>query len=228
MPFTIDQFFNVFDAYNAATGYASIILSILAITAALGLAGKFRRSYRFTYFILAVLWLWAGIVYHFYFFADVNPVAWLFGLAFLFEAAVLAGLGVGMGMRVAQAARLKDAPHRIAAWALIWYSLSLYPLITAVTGHVYPRAPVFGAPCPVTIFTLGVLVLCRAPAWAAIVPVLWSIIGSGAAVLFGVYADLGLAAAVIIWIASYLAGSRTGESSKEEGFQHLSSSEVGS
>lgn len=55
------------------------------------------------------------------------------------------------------------------------------------------------APCPTTIFTLGVLMLARQSAsmWLAAIPIAWALIGSTAAVLLGVREDLGLLASVV-------------------------------
>ena len=50
-----------------------------------------------------------------------------------------------------------------AAWAgllFVVYSAVVYPLIGISTGHHYSELPMFGVtPCPVTIFTLGILLL---------------------------------------------------------------------
>lgn len=61
---------------------------------------------------------------------------------------------------------------------------SLYPLIGLIVTHPYPETPSFGvAPCPTTIFTLGLLLLVRHPRpWLlAAVPLLWSVLGGSAA-----------------------------------------------
>ena len=46
--------------------------------------------------ILAVLWLWTGLVYHVLFFAPINPIATLFGAAFIGQAVIWAFAGVVM------------------------------------------------------------------------------------------------------------------------------------
>ena len=44
------------------------------------------------------------------------------------------------------------------AWLLILFALILYLGLGIVFGHRYPAVPVFGvAPCPTTIFTVGIL-----------------------------------------------------------------------
>jgi hypothetical protein len=72
------------------------------------------------------------------------------------------------------------------------YAALLYPLIGMATGHRYPALPMFGiAPCPVVLFTLGVLLLARAPLprRLLVIPFLWALIGGTAAFLLGVAQD---------------------------------------
>jgi hypothetical protein len=61
-------------------------------------------------------------------------------------------------------------------------------------GRVFPFSPTFGAPCPVTIFTFGLLVWGNRgfPLYLLIIPLVWAVIGSTAAWHFGVTEDYGL------------------------------------
>jgi hypothetical protein len=90
-----------------------------------------------------------------------------------------------------------------SAAALIAYALVLYPVIGALAGHSYPRTPTFGLPCPLTIFTFGILLSFRGrvPAYLYFIPIVWSLIGSSAFILFGVWQDAALPVAATIAIA---------------------------
>jgi hypothetical protein len=47
---------------------------------------------------------------------------------------------------------------RGAAWVIILNALAIYPLLNTAPGHSYPRAPTFGlTPCPLVVFTFGIL-----------------------------------------------------------------------
>ena len=90
----------------------------------------------------------------------------------------------------------------------IAYSMVVYPVLGMLLGHTYPRAPMFGiAPCPTTIFTFGLLLwtVPKIPRYLVIIPLLWSVIGFGAALNFGIKEDIGLlisgvlAAALILY-----------------------------
>ncbi|TGQ38487.1 MULTISPECIES: DUF6064 family protein [unclassified Mesorhizobium] len=78
--------------------------------------------------------------------------------------------------------------------AFLFYTAVLYPLIGMATGHTYPEMPMFGVtPCPVTIFTFGMLLLTtqRLPRWLLVIPFVfvWSLIGGSAAIALGVTQD---------------------------------------
>jgi hypothetical protein len=82
----------------------------------------------------------------------------------------------------------------------------VYPAISYALGHRYPAAPTFGLPCPTTIFTLGLLVWAGTalPRRVLIVPLLWALVGTSAALSLGMVEDFGLlvsAIAVMIWVA---------------------------
>ena len=99
----------------------------------------------------------------------------------------------------------------------IFYSLLVYPVIGTLAGHSYPYLPIFGAPCPTTIFTIGVLLLAdrKVPLCLVAIPLIWSCIGVFAALSFGIVEDYGLILAgvggtvLIIWKTGYMeAGMR--------------------
>lgn len=91
------------------------------------------------------------------------------------------------------------------AAGLIVYAMVIYSVVGSLVGRGWPRLPMFGvAPCPTTIFTLGVLMLARqvAPLWLAAIPIAWALIGSSAAMLLGVWEDLGLLVSVVAFFGS--------------------------
>lgn len=189
MPFTREQFFNVFAAYNSAVWPLQVV-AYLAGLAALFLV--FRRSRAATFWVLMILasmWLVNGVAYHWSFFATVNPGARIFGAAFVFEATLLAATAMfARNFRIAVARDLRTwVGLLLAAYALV-----LYPALGWVVGHTYPAVPVFGiAPCPTTIFTIGVLFLgnWRIARWLLVIPALWASVGGRAAVFLGVPQD---------------------------------------
>lgn len=204
LPFDRDQFFAVFARYNEAVWPAQAFLTGLAIVAAL-LAWRPGRD-RIISGILALLWAWMGVVYHFMFFRSINPAAVVFAAAFLFEAAAFAVFGV---LRGRLQFRVSATASGFAAGVVLVYALAVYPLLGQAVGHVYPAAPTFGLPCPTTIFTLGLLIAAgpRAPKVLLAVPLAWALVGTVAALQLGMVEDLGLPAAALV-TAFFMLGSR--------------------
>lgn len=191
MPFSVDQFFDVFAQYNVGVWPAQWVLNALAILVVVLLVQGRPSHGHWISAALAVLWGWVAVAYHFAYFTRINSAAWAFGAVSLLGC--LWFVWVGVVQR-----RLHFALDRgVQAWAagmLITFALVIYPWVGYVSGHRYPAAPTFGLPCPTTIFTIGVLLLARPPLVRSvfIVPLLWTLVGSSAAFTLGVYQDLGL------------------------------------
>jgi hypothetical protein len=213
LPFSQDAFFALFEQYNRAIWPAQIVAYVLGL-AALALAvrpvaraGRAGRG-RIVAAILALAWAWNGAVYHVLFFATINFWADIFGAFFILEALLLLWSGV---IRGELAFRLTyDAFSRIGV-AFAIFALAIYPLIGWLLGHAWPRAPMFGVtPCPMTIFTMGMLLLIagRTPLHLVAIPVLWSLIGGTAAWFLDVTEDLALPVAGLGGLALILLKNR--------------------
>lgn len=193
-PFSREQFFEVFVRYNEALWPAQFALYAAAIAALALVLARHRHAGRTASTVLALLWAWMGAVYHLLYFRELNPAATLFGAAFLAAAALFAWHGVARSrLQFTWQLNARSA----AGLLLIAYALVIYPALAWLLGHRYPAMPTFGLPCPTTIFTLGLLTLVRPPYPRSvfIVPLAWVLIGTQAALLFGVYEDVGLIAA---------------------------------
>jgi hypothetical protein len=192
----------VFTHYNETVWPAQIFLLLIAVVCVVGLlhrppsSSASSRQNALIGSLLAALWAWMAIVYHFIFFSKINAAAWIFGGAFLVQAALLirqtllGGLDFTLDHRD-RAPRLRA----LVGSALIFYSLFGYPIVGALAGDRYPATPTFGLPCPTTIFTLGLLLFARTPKLpisVLIVPLAWAVIGTSAAIGLGVIGDFGL------------------------------------
>lgn len=209
MPFTIDDFLDVFHRYNDAVWPAQWILLILALIA-VGAALRARRPTRAPVLILAVLWLWMGIVYHLAFFRSINRAAIVFGALFIVQAGVFGWLAL-------RKPAVRFTVGRDAAGVLgglmIAFSLIIYPTLGWLAGHRYPAAPTFGLPCPTTLFTFGLLLWMQPslPRRVLVIPALWSVIATVAAFQLGMVEDFSLplaatAACVVALRAEHGAG----------------------
>lgn len=141
LPFTREQFFDVFVSYNEGIWPAQILL--LAVAVAIAAAVRFQQAPRWTSWALAGLWAWMAIAYHIVFFMSINPAAFIFGAAFIVQAALI--------ISAARSRRLvfglpRSAADRAVAAVLVAYALIGYPLVAFAVGQRYPGLPTFGCP----------------------------------------------------------------------------------
>lgn len=202
-PFSAEQFFDVFVAYNEAVWPAQVLLVGLAVVATVLAFQRFSWQGKAIAGLLALLWIWMGVAYHWAFFAEINPAAQVFGGLFVLE-----GLLFGWAGLQSEALSFRPAPD-VSGWAgsgLIVYALAVYPLLGVALGHTYPAQPTFGLPCPTTIFTFGVLLWARPKVpWVLLaIPVAWAVVGSTAVRYFGVIEDTMLPISAIVTTALVL------------------------
>jgi hypothetical protein len=78
LPFTREQFFDLFAAYNAAVWPALAVLWIASAVVSVLLLSSRRPPDRWISALLAAHWIWSAVAYHAVFFTRINPAAWLF------------------------------------------------------------------------------------------------------------------------------------------------------
>ncbi|MFN0194756.1 MAG: DUF6064 family protein [Aestuariivirga sp.] len=206
-PFTIEEFLGVFAAYNAAIWPFQIVAYFAGLLAVAALWLKRLRGSWLISAVLAILWACNGIGYHYLYFSTINPLASGFAAIFVLQAILFATSAFTanrIGFTVAPALR------SWAGLALLLYALLVYPALGMLAGHGLMAGPMFGvAPCPTTIFTIGMLVLARGAwvPWLSIIPFLWSLVGLAAALQLGIPEDLGLPAAGLLLLIALATGS---------------------
>jgi len=205
MPFTSEQFLDVFAAYNFALASTQWVFWLLTVAAIALIARPSAWSGRVISLILGAMWLWTGIVYHLYFFSAINPAAILFGIVFVAQGVVFLFLSGKSRFSI------RFTPQNLFGVLLLIYGLVIYPILSEYFGYAYPRRPTFGTPCPNTIFTFGLLMFLdrRPPFYLYAIPLLWALLGASAAYLFGIYEDLGLLAAGVLGSLLLMLKNRT-------------------
>jgi hypothetical protein len=194
IPFTEREFFQVFADYNNTIWPAQVLLIVVAI----GLIGMALRARpagaTFVWLGLSALWLWSGVVYHITHFSAVNPAAYAFGALFIVQSILFAGAATSeINVRPSNDAWGKGG------FVLVGYALVAYPIIGLIAGERYPALPTFGAPCPITLYTLGLMLWTqgRVPLRLLVVPGIWAGVATSAALSFGVLQDLLLPFAAV-------------------------------
>jgi hypothetical protein len=211
IPLTAEAFASVFTGYNRAVWPAPLLLSAAAAAVALLVWRRPEGAARVTLGFLAGLWIWCGIAYQLIHFAPVNPAAYGFAVLFVAGGALFAHAAVAA--RPQFTIRM-DAAGIVGVSAVV-YALALYPLLGWTLGHRYPAAPTFGAPCPTTIYTFGLLTLTSGPVPKRLLaaPTLWAVIGSSAVVQWGMLEDLAMPGIAVLTTVLLLRRSRAAQES---------------
>lgn len=189
MPFTVEQFLAVFVDYNKAIWPAQVLAYFLGVLAFILVFRSSKWSDRTIAGILAVMWAWTGLAYHLTFFTVINKMAYGFGVLFVIQAAAFAYAGAHQG-RINFG--FNPDPGAWIGIAFVFYAAILYPLLGLAMGHSSLELPMFCVtPCPVTIFTFGMLLLTRQPVprLLLVIPIIWSLVGGSAAILLRVPQD---------------------------------------
>ena len=191
LPFTFDEFMQVFSDYNTSVFPLQVLFYILVIIAGIYLVKKDLHKNKIISIVLSFLWLWMGVVYHLIYFTTINIAAYLFGAIFILQGLLFLWTGVYQKKLHFE---LNKTAYGLAGIILILFSTGVYPLLSYLMGHIYPASPTFGLPCPTTIFSFGLLLFVKKdfPAMILVIPFLWSIVGFAAAFTLGMYEDISL------------------------------------
>lgn len=220
IPFNAELFFDVFRTYNNTVWPIQVLLNGLGIIAVILIALPRRWSGAAVSAILAALWVWMGAAYHIAFFAQINTVAYGFGLLSIVGGLLFVWHGV---IHRRLEFTFNKSPRACVGSAFLIFSLLGYPAWATVAGHPYPELPTFGLPCPTTIFTIGVLHLAAGTGLrkVLIIPIIWTMIGGQAAFLFDVKPDLGLfvagVAAILLFVWTPRSNRSVGDDSNTDG-----------
>jgi len=190
MAITGEQLLAVFASYNLQIWPMQIVAYLLGVVAGYLAFRKGRLSQRVVPGILAFFWLWVAFLFWLPSALQGFTVGYLFAAMFAIE-------GVLFLIQVFKpqlAFGTYSKPDMILGLIFMLYALLGYPLLGLLIGHAYPRTPPFGlTPCPLIIFTFGLLLLTRSkvPKRLLVIPFFYALSG----VLWiskGIWEDVGL------------------------------------
>ena len=197
IPFTTEEFFQIIEKYNTSLFPSQIFILILGLVAVLLLHNKRAFKNKLIGGFLAFLWLWTGLFYHILNFTEINKAAYVFGAIFILQGLFLLYEVFIRGKLVFE---FKANFINYLAYFFIWFGLIVYPVLIYALDGSFNQVISLGLPCPTTIITFGFLIITHRSfsKYLLIIPTIWAIIGTGAAINFGVYPDyLMLISAVI-------------------------------
>ncbi len=194
--------------YNTAMFPVMILTNILGMLIILFHAKCWKFSDKVTGITLSFLWLWNGLVELIIFFGTVSTQYYVWGAFWILQGFLFFRQGV---YKSNFDFKIRKDVYSYLGLLVISYALFIYPVLGFISKHGYPHGPIFGiAPCPVCIFTFGILMLNRnkLPIYNIIFPLLWSLTGLYAVIKLNVYQDLGLVIAGIIGTLLIIARNR--------------------
>lgn len=188
VPFTTEQFFNVFEKYNSAMFPAQIIILLFALVGIFLLHSDKPFKDKYIGVFLGLLWIWTGFVYHFAFFTEINKAAFAFGGIFILQGVFIL---INSFLKEKLVFTLQPQAKDYIGYFFILFGSIIYPCIGYLNGGSLFKTIALGLPCPSTILTFGFLMLTTSkfPKYLLIIPSLWAIVGLSAAIHFGVYQD---------------------------------------
>jgi len=202
--FTLAQFLEIMSRYNQTFWPLQLVAYGLGIVAVLLAIRPTEHSGRIISAILALFWLWVGLVFNLAYFSSLYPMAMVFVVLFVIEAGILTFAGVFKG---SLSFKVKADVYGTVGALLVLYSMAGYPAVEYLLGRGYPSLLPFGlVPCPMTVFTLGIFLWSKKkPTWYVLaVPVLYSL--SGVIPIWkGIIEDMGLVASGLatVFMVSY-------------------------
>ena len=201
--FSAEEFFGVLTAYNEAIWPMQAVLLTLAMTTVMLALKDTPTRGKAISALLASLWLWAA-AYELIFFWRVSRFAPLYAITFVVQAGMLLWFGLKpYGLRFAPRAD----PFGFSGGLIVTCAVILHPMLALVAGQAFPAIPTFGLPCPIAIFTIGVLMWARPRVHGGLllIPAVWSVVCLSTILAFGMTEDwllpvaVGISGTLLLW-----------------------------
>ena len=153
--------------------------------------------------MLALAWLWVGLVFHGFYFADINFSAPLYAGLFVLQSLLL-WWHTGSRGQLVVAYRMD-----VAGWIgglLLFYAVIGYPLLDYLNGHTAGVRLTGIAAGPTALLTIALLLLMSGPTplYLFLIPALWTFVAGFSGWVLGLWADLMMPLAVVALIPALL------------------------
>jgi hypothetical protein len=185
------DFVPMFESVNRDLWPLQVITLLIGLAMAIAAMRKSRIADQVSAALLGSIWIFDGVVFHWVYFRPIFEPAGRFAVLWIIHGVLFIVLGVFRPRLSFTASRDGYAAF---GFLLIAYALLAYPLLGYLLRSDFMYATWFGPfPCPVAVFTIGMLLLtdARVPKVLVIVPLLWAMTGF-VPISWGVTEDMGL------------------------------------
>ena len=208
-----DDFFSTLQSYNETFWPMTIITFLLGILIVYLVVRKSENSSKIISALLSFLWIWSGIVFFVIYYGPMDveflgltmPGVWyLGGILFLIQGFLFLFFGV---VKSSSSFKFSRDMSSVVGALMIVYAMVIYPIIGFLSGYGYPRYPIFGtAPCPLTIFSIGLLQWSdrKIPLVIVVIPFIWALMGIMPVLALNIWADIGEVFSGIIGFSTIL------------------------
>jgi hypothetical protein len=207
--FTMQEFLTLIADNNGRFWPVALIAYALGVAAVILVVRKAAFASRFAAGVLALFWLWAGVVFNGLAFSALFQGAMVVAVLFVIQAILLVVTGVARSrLRFDVTA---DAAGVVGGLAILYAAVG-YPVVAALMGRGYPESLLVGlTPCPTVVFTLGWLLWSRRPLPKAVlvIPVFYALAMGATAASMGIVEDLGLVVIAVVATALLLVRDRS-------------------
>lgn len=206
--FSFDEFMAMLADYNKAIWPLQIVVYLVTIAILIMMLLQARLSGKILAAWLGILWIWVGIAFNLIFFSRLTQLGIVFGVFFILQGVIFL---YGGFVRNDMEFRLNTRWEAITGLIIMLYALIGYPALEYAWGRGYPELLPFGlAPCPLTVFTLGILLLShkKIPGYLILIPVIYSF-GGIIPVSLGITEDIGLIISGLLVLIIWLLQRRT-------------------
>lgn len=207
IPYSAEAYQGLFTYYYQAISPLHIMALGIGFYLVVLLARHSSRGPIIAKLIIAVLWIWNGVVFHGQYLIDLNWAAEYFGYAFIAQ-----GLMIGTHAYINRTNNYRpDAIIRAIGCGLVIFGMIFSPTIAAIAETPISQTHLFGiTPLPMIMASLGAILVIYAkpPIWLFVIPISWAIWEALTAQSLGLWVDLAFACILIVSVIGIITYTR--------------------
>ena len=203
LPYDAEALFALYSGYLQDSWLFALPLLILTLSMLVWILRGGSAVGRIVAGVLALGWLWVGLVFHGFYFVDLNFAAPLYAGLFVLQGLLLLWQSAARG-RLAFVYR-KDIVGWVGGFLLL-YALIGYPLFDYLNGHAEGVRLAGLAAGPTALLTIGLLLhtIAPTPLHLFVIPVIWTLVAGFSGWVLGLWTDLLMPLAAMVLLPTLI------------------------